>query len=390
MIEVVYNKDEETESGRALILPKNIRQVGETSHSRKIYIEDYAYNYIDEYAGGSRTVVGVLLGDSRQQKNERYLFIKGAMSVDNVEISGEGIRFTEENWNDIYAGMKKYFPESEIVGWFVIESDFGKDILKKLKKTHSDNFAGNEKTLFIVDRTEGIKYFCTYENNHLEKMSGYIIYYEKNECMQNYLIEMRQGTRVEEENQERVKGNFRKLLQEAAQESRPSKRVYISYAANAAMVVMILFIGMYMVNSHERINRLDSSVTEISSELTVINAETTAQKPTLSLVPVVEISGNVYPIEEQTPEVSVETGVATDAVTEPQTEGPSEKETITASNPVSAVTKTYETYEVKKGETLITISKKFYGSTDMIDSIMELNGIKNRDYIYEGQIIKLP
>ncbi len=118
---------------------------------------------------------------------------------------------------------------------------------------------------------------------------------------------------------------------------------------------------------------------------------------TQDTVPLIEINGNVYPLPEKSGEISVETGTVmpTEAETtqvNDATEVTSEKitEDVTVSDPVSVAVKNYETYEVKKGETLITISKKFYGGTEMIDSIMALNGIKNRDYIYEGQIIKLP
>lgn len=391
MIEVVYNKEEESQEKTEILLPKNIRQVGNVEGFRKICIEDYAYNFIEEYPDEGKTCVGILLGESKKQKKEQILFIHGSMSVENVEVSGDEIHFTEDTWNAVYEGMKKYFPESSIVGWYVISSTESKDRLAKLKKVHTDNFAGNEKVLLLVDRLEGSKSFCVYENNRLEKLSGYIIYYEKNENMQNYLIEKRQGTKVEEEQKERVKGNFRNLLKEAAKEEKPSKSVFVSYAANAVLVVMILFVGMYMVSSHERINQLDTSMTEMSKEI----SDKKVEKGTMPAVPIMEISGNVYPLPEETGEISVETGealpleeVTTQEETESVTEAPQEE--VTVSNPVSVTAKTYETYEVKKGETLITISKKFYGNTAMIDSIMALNDIENRDCIYEGQIIKLP
>lgn len=391
MIEVVYNKEEDSQDKMEITLPKNIRQVGNIDGLRKVCIEDYAYNFIEDYEDAGKTCVGVMLGECKKQKKEQFLFIKGAMSVENAEISGDDIHFTEDTWNSVYEGMKKYFPESSIVGWYVISSTETRNRLEKLKKVHADNFAGNEKVLFLVDRVEKTKNFCVYENHRLEKLPGYIIFYEKNENMQNYLVEKRQGTRIEEENKERVKGNFRNLLKEVAKEEKPSKSVYINYAANAVMVVMILFIGMYMVNSHEKINQIDNSnvITERSNEF----APEKMESVTGDTVPVIEINGNVYPLPEESGEVSVETGTVmpTEAeTTQMSAVTETTSENVTVSDPVSVAVKNYETYEVKKGETLITISKKFYGSTEMIDSIMALNGIENRDYIYEGQIIKLP
>lgn len=48
---------------------------------------------------------------------------------------------------------------------------------------------------------------------------------------------------------------------------------------------------------------------------------------------------------------------------------------------------TQKTYKVAKGDTLTKIAKK-YGTT--VDTLVALNGIKNKNLIYVGQIIKLP
>lgn len=45
---------------------------------------------------------------------------------------------------------------------------------------------------------------------------------------------------------------------------------------------------------------------------------------------------------------------------------------------------------VQAGDTLAKISREQYGNDDMIDSICELNGIENGDYIQVGETILLP
>lgn len=47
-------------------------------------------------------------------------------------------------------------------------------------------------------------------------------------------------------------------------------------------------------------------------------------------------------------------------------------------------------YTIVKGESLESISKKFYGSTDMVEQICAINGIQNSDYIQAGDEIRLP
>lgn len=46
-----------------------------------------------------------------------------------------------------------------------------------------------------------------------------------------------------------------------------------------------------------------------------------------------------------------------------------------------------KTYTVVKGDTLSKIAKK-YGTT--VDTLVKLNGIKNKNLINIGQVIKLP
>ena len=47
-------------------------------------------------------------------------------------------------------------------------------------------------------------------------------------------------------------------------------------------------------------------------------------------------------------------------------------------------------YEIKKGDTLLEISRARYGTDDMVRRICELNGLDDGDIIYVGEIILLP
>ena len=49
MIEVVYSGEEHEEQDEVRI-PKNIHQIGNNSSNKKIYIEDYAFTYINSIA----------------------------------------------------------------------------------------------------------------------------------------------------------------------------------------------------------------------------------------------------------------------------------------------------------------------------------------------------
>ena len=48
------------------------------------------------------------------------------------------------------------------------------------------------------------------------------------------------------------------------------------------------------------------------------------------------------------------------------------------------------TYTVQRGDNLLAISQRVYGSADMVQRIMEANGIEDADRIYFGQVLILP
>ena len=52
--------------------------------------------------------------------------------------------------------------------------------MARLKKLHLDNFAGNMKTLYLVDTVEKEEHFYLYENGTLKRQKGYVCFYERN------------------------------------------------------------------------------------------------------------------------------------------------------------------------------------------------------------------
>ena len=72
MIEIICNKDESDkpakkskDSSECIRRPKNIKQIGDVSSDKKIYIEDYAFTYINSiaYNNPEEEQAGVLLGE---------------------------------------------------------------------------------------------------------------------------------------------------------------------------------------------------------------------------------------------------------------------------------------------------------------------------------------
>ena len=89
-------------------LPKNIRQIGESDQNIRFYMEDYVNTYLKRlYPVGKQTLrAGVLLGSVEQYDGTPYIFVDGAMEMEDVEVDGEKIAFSDSSWKKVYQQME--------------------------------------------------------------------------------------------------------------------------------------------------------------------------------------------------------------------------------------------------------------------------------------------
>lgn len=384
MIEVVYNKNGTEEN--QVRLPKNIKQVGSGNGNQKIYIEDYVYSYIkdlkiDESESGIARI-GILLGETTKTGTGIYSFISGAAEVINASIQRDKIVFTDETWDSIKGEINVYFPNKDIVGWFLVSSVIKDSDNYVLYKTHLNNFEGDDKLLFLVDPEQMTEDFYYEENDGLKKTEGYVVYYERNDAMQTYMSQTRGERHVDEATVDTATGRFRDIMKNKSQPTDKSKnQLSIMYSLSTFLVIVILIIGINTLNSYNKMDKLQNSIDKINNkeESTVdanaqVNNETTT--PT---TPVESIGGGV---KETT---AKETVAPTEEPTTPKpTEAPTQA-------PTQAPTKAYETYTVQAGDTLFGICQKYYGesSNSLVQKIIDLNGLSSSEVV-EGDVLKMP
>ena len=196
MIEVIYKDEKQEAKGNESIfsVPKNIRQIGQTSEDYRIYMEDYVYTFLGRTAGAGdingeeKKCLAVLTGETKWASGITYMFIRGALDVEAEDISAEHIEFTEKMWKKIQEETEKYFEGQEIVGWFFSQRSIPLEATELLKRVHLKHFGGGEKVLMLMDPAEREEVFFRYENSFLVKQNGYYLYYEKNPQMQSYCL----------------------------------------------------------------------------------------------------------------------------------------------------------------------------------------------------------
>lgn len=450
MIEVIYDRSEEdTPKGeiQGIRLPKNIRQVGTPQGSRKIYVEDYVITYLNQLAKPGNTYArgAILLGEYKQSEGQGVLFISGAIEAQNVEFDMEETEFSNEIWSKIYAEVKRFFPDLEVVGWFLSRMGFTTQVNEKITKMHLDNFPGRDKVLYMIDSLEEEDAWYFYENGALKKQGGYYIYYTRNDTMQNYMMTqtshmVESETDIAERDQDLLDAYRKRLEQRRLQAPvQEKKSAGFFYVASSLLTVACLALGIAAISNYDRLKHLEVAFERMAVMTdggALAKEDSEGTEETIPVANVITVDANVSPIEdsdrssdkkdtgasdhsednasdtddtsssEDTEAVS-DSGQSTentasnaDTGTDQQTENENQTEAAwttavpsdeTNEEPEAVVTVDgVKYYTVKSGDTLSSISFSMYHSILYVDDIIDANGLSSGDDIAVGQILIIP
>ena len=364
MIEIVYDKQETTEDNifAGITLPKNIRQIGTPSGNRRIYMEDYVMTYLKQLANPNSTFArgAILVGEVQRNGQADVIYISGALAAQNLELDLEESTFDGETWSYIYQEVKMYFPDLEVVGWFLSRMGFSTAVNDMIMKLHVDNFAGPDKVLYIMDALEGEDAFYMMQEDMLCRQSGYYIYYARNEAMQNFMIASKGDVEPEpkskvEQKDEAVLRNYKKIMEERARNARMERVNKRLQAVCACLVIAVLALGIAVFSNYQMLEKVELALQENGVEVFAAdNSKATTQKDS-------EVSKK----EEKTTQAQME-------------------------KVRSAAANLPKYYTVQNGDTLSSISFKMYNSVGYVAELMEANGLGEADDIQEGDQIVIP
>lgn len=403
MIEVIYDRKNSGQEEKVkekqtneVKLPKNIRQIGLPPENKKIYIEDYVVSYLN-YIGRPNCVQArgaVLLGKIEETKEGRAIFINGAVDAPNLEFDMDESEFTKEAWSEIYEDIKKYFPDMEIVGWFLSRMGFSTAINKKIEKLHVENFPGRDRVLYVTDSLECEDAFYIFQRGQMVKQTGYYVYYSRNEEMQNYIIKQKGGKPEESESEIQRKDTelirmFRDKNESVSEEK--TVRTNLAYIASSFVVVAVLALGISVINSRDKMQDMEVSINRL--ELTADTEKKDGSpdaEPVAGPVSVEDVTSEQVASTEITTE-NTEAPKETTEAAEATTAVPVEEATVSTEQTLPAISDGNVRYHiVEKGESLTGISCMYYGTPSYAEKIAKANGIEVDDTIYEGAEIIIP
>lgn len=401
-------------------LPKNIRQIGERDQSVRLYLEDYVNTYLKRLypRGGQDLRVGILLGNVEEHDGTPYLFVDGAMEMEEVTESGEKVVFTEPAWKKAYQGMEQMFPKRVILGWFLCGAPGSTLSPLNYWKEHGQYFAGKNQLMYLNSGLEGEEAVYITSEDGFYKLRGYSIYYERNQMMQDYMILRKDARRVESGSGETVIRDFRQRMEDNKVQA-VSRRGTIRALGSlcSALFIVVLAGGVVIFNNYEKMREMESVLTSAfpvskTDNPGVVSGEDlygeSAEQQGQGELPVEEAKSNLiptmgtetmsptYPGETQTSQAettAVAEGTASEETAgEESGQGDEEQPTGQADQTTAAAEASGNpiTYKVQDGETLYSICLKFYNSLSRVDEICRLNNLDNPDKIISGQNLILP
>lgn len=389
--------------------PANIKQMGNVDKDLKIYMEDYVYTYLYQYArsygGGEK--LAVLVGRYVIVDNAQVVLISGAIQAKDTVKDKDTEVFTEESWNYINRQMATYFKDLCIIGWVHIQPDFGTYLMAKDELFHRQCFKEMWQLLFVMDQSERADGFYIYNKDKasLRSARGYFIYYDKNEMMQSYMIEnstikpraaleevvvegkssgktavqrllgiagrRKVVEKPDESDIDRIDAasRIRKVLRKKEEDrDRENKNKYVALTVVCGTLCFAcLMMCANLLSNRDRINRLEEELTSVQKSYTAMSEmveNTTAQV-----------------FANQNNNLSTE-----------NTQLPNKEQLEVQSGEEPAAQEDGETqvYYVEAGDSLWYISRKFYGTDKKVGLIMEANGLKDENLIFLGDKLVIP
>lgn len=384
-------------------LPKNVVQVGSIGKDYKVYVEDYVVSHLKELnrLAGDRSMAAALYGTEQIEEGVRYFFIYGAGKAESLK--KEVRHLSQAQKQETERIRKRFFPEYDFVGYSFLEGNF-------------------------------IEGFYLFDQELCRYIEGYSQFYEKNEGMLNYLLEMRKEAEPEKistEKYEEVQNRQKERREAARTQTLPGEpkaagtvtgRVNLQKLQLTAVGVFALLcmLGLATFRDGQMQNERDAM-----QELTPVgnfDSETKNASETVGLTVEEGLSEAVLEENQKQPaagengaeenpggvlngasnEALKETsngdsnGTSKEALKEASTETSTEaskdaspedgkKGTETSTGVSGAVA-----YVIQPGDTLTAISLRQYGTDLRVADICNLNRIKDPDSIKEGQVIMLP
>ncbi len=417
-------------------LPKNITQIGEVNHSCKIYVEDYVISYLKQLnqVAVDKDMAVALYGTRKEEGEITYLFLYGACKLDFLR--RETRHLSQAQLQEIERLKKKYFAEYEFQGYRLLNGEMieGFHVCEQGICRYIAGYAQ-----FYEKNDSMLAYMLDARGQEAEPE---VVNQEKYEMVKRRQearkAQSEEGKREEHKNfdgnrmaEEGLSSKEREDLAEAWRQDAGKMRYARGNTktqsgglgrmklAAAAVFALLCLAGLSMLKDTGRVEDLqtaakgivegvteqklpdatpqvqaangqvDNSTLVAEDKLTEAIQKENEEKVTGSPAPAPEQGDGQETQQEPKPELEPEQTPKDDtAKVSPEEASPAPADGQEAES--AAAEAQPVTYTIRRGDTLIGISLRNYGSDARVSDICALNQITDPDDIKVGQKILLP
>ena len=354
---------------------QNVKLVGELDEGTSIYIEDYAYTYLSQYANSdfSYEQSALLVGEYYEGADQ--IVISGIIPVGQNLLDPNTKWLSAETLKEIEQEKERYFPKGQYVGWMHTQPGYGVMTTTHEAAVHKEVF-GDMGVLLLVDPIHNTKTFFEYKDKGFIQRQGFCIYYEKNESMQRYMMDVPITEQEKNQASDSAVASFREMGTRRKNEvlRRRKLNMTVSFAVATFLLTGAFITGIY--GQQRKINSLEKDVANMNQQYSEIahgEKENLVEVIFTSLQPgkkqeaenePQDILKEMLEVEEVAQEVAAEKETQVEPQVEPKAE-----------------TVGYDIHAVKSGDSLLSISYKYYQTIRRAKEIAELNKIDDLDAI---------
>lgn len=375
---------------------------GEKDKKYQLYVEDYVISYLKKY-GMAQKEKKIFFFGTKEQETKKY-YIYGAGWQKQISYFSQYQRLEEVSCRYVM-DMPVFFiqeraEEYELAGYYIFYKSneaMQSYMIEQRKETEQEK---NPK--HTSKRKEENK-------EEADRQAERAIHTEQK------ILDIKQQKIKEKENAEssslKYNNAFKKLQTKQKDTVKKTRGGFVMVQLTALFVVLTAII-INATNSYGKLKELNQAATEVFFAMENEDAlsQGTAQEE------IVQRDGSTLYLTELDKQMEAENEAAADEKVEADKEATADEETETDKETVAdeetlvdeetaqEVTAMKEAevseqafsrdlaqyYQIEKGDTLYTISRKIYGNTSKVQEICELNQITDPDNIKYGQKILLP
>lgn len=412
-------------------LPKNITQIGTADPKCKVYVEDYVVSFLKQLnpLARDKTMAAALYGRRSTQEEKEYLFVYGAGKLDFLQ--KETKHLSQAQKQEVERIRRQYFRDYEFLGYRILDGEMvdGFYICQQEECRFVSGYAqfyekNDAMLVYMLEARQGDASPESVDSQRYDMVK------ERQEARRAKYTEAKKGGRkrggmipgqdgAEDDTEEVLEDTSRKL-------PRVRGAAVVTFCALCALGIALnasfrengsfslqKYLGGEQPSGEQEVAA--SGILEAEDELT--KAVAAENHPTFTPGPYTDeglanvmeqLHGMIGSEEggegdrEETTE-SLESGTGTENPESGQAEGSQNSAGVSLEETESVEEESREAveetpspspepkiYTVCKGDTLIGISQRIYGSEKYVQEICRLNNLEDPDNIKIGQKILLP